>query len=59
MNRKEIWITVSGGLITEVKSTEADIKVNIIDYDNLEVSDEDREEIGKLEELSENEFIIF
>jgi hypothetical protein len=59
MKKKEIWIFVNGGCITQVNSTESDLRVNLIDYDNLGVSDEDEEEIRRLEQLSEGAFIVF
>jgi len=59
MKRNEIWIFVRGGCVYEVKATDPTFKVNIIDYDNLEVSDEDEGEYRELELLSEKMPVIF
>lgn len=61
MKDKQIWIFVRGGVVNEVRSTHSGIKVNLIDYDNLEVEDDEdeRKEIQKQELLSEDEYVIF
>lgn len=59
MKAKEIWIFVNGGVVTEVKSTHSGIKVNLIDYDNLEEDKESKEEITRQEQLSEGEYVIY
>ncbi|RPI56256.1 MAG: hypothetical protein EHM49_00775 [Deltaproteobacteria bacterium] len=64
MKKKQIWIFVRGGLVTEVKSTDPNIKVNLIDYDNLESGGEDIREqellaLGEQELSSQGEFVIF
>jgi len=64
MKKKEIWIFVEGGMVTQVKSTMSNVKVNLIDYDNLKVpvlkdDEEYKKEITEAEQLSENEFVIF
>lgn len=61
MREKQIWIFVRGGLVQQVKSTDHDVKVHLIDYDNLAVEDdeEERKETQKQELLSEGMFIVF
>ena len=59
MKQNEIWIYVSGGCVIQVKATDPLLKVNLIDYDNLEVSDEGRPEYEQMELLSENMSVVF
>lgn len=59
MKRNEIWIFCQGGCITEVKSTDPTLRVNLIDYDELAVSDENKERYSELELLSANMPIVF
>ena len=59
MKRNEIWIFCQGGCVTEVKATDPTLKVNLIDYDELAVSDENKKEYNKLELLSEKMPVVF
>ena len=59
MKRNEIWIFCQGGCVTQVKATDPILKVHLIDYDELAVSDENKKLYAELEDLSENMAIIF
>ncbi len=59
MKQKQIWVFVRGGMVTQVKATESNIKVSLIDYDNLECGEEDEAEIREQELLSQDQFVIF
>jgi hypothetical protein len=59
MKRNEIWIFCQGGCVTQVKATDPSLKVNLIDYDELAVDDEKKEEYKELELLSEGQALVF
>jgi len=57
--RNEIWIFVNGGCITEIRSTNPSLRVNLIDYDELERIGKEQDEYAKLEQLSEGMPVVF
>lgn len=59
MKRNEIWIFVDGGCVSQVRATDPTLKVNIIDYDNLQCSDEDTVAYAELEMQSEKMPVVF
>lgn len=59
MKRNEAWIFIQSGSVSEVRATDPTLRVHVIDYDELAVSDENKKLYQKLEALSEGETVVF
>lgn len=59
--KTSIAIFVKGGVVQEVRSTSKDIKIDLVDYDNLEVEGKDSYDKDKIEAeaIKKHPYVIF